>query len=249
MSGRFPGGEMHILPFRVPAGKVSWSSYSTSTSVTKPCSIMPFHCSKSKTSTICKRCEQNVASYGKPTRWDKMQFNEIVETKPKYFAAASFANCRLPLWAANVNGAAATTRSTHSYLWHFNFIFVCKFVIPCSVDLSQKWHSILISSKVLNPKIEDLLFLLWNKLLSVCVKILFKSKFFINKCCLWVWSYCWWRCCVPSIRSCLLSRLLQDPGIGLHQSAAKNVNFDSRVKLRVKTYTGRLKKGGFGIFL
>ena len=115
MSGRFPGGEMHILPFRVPAGKVSWSSYSTSTSVTKPCSFMPFHCSKSKTSTICKRCEQNVASYGKPTRWDKMQFNEIVETKPKYFAAASFANCRLPLWAANVSGAAATTRLTNWY--------------------------------------------------------------------------------------------------------------------------------------
>ena len=42
-----------------------------------------------------------------------MQFNEIVETQPKYFAAASFANCRLPLWAANVSGAAAITRLTN----------------------------------------------------------------------------------------------------------------------------------------
>ena len=151
MSGRFPGGEMHILPFRVPAGKVSWSSYSTSTSVTKPCSFMPFHCSKSKTSTICKRCEQNVASYGKPTRWDKMQFKEIVETKPKYFAAASFVNCRLPLWAVNVNGAAATTRSTNSYLLTNYFLLLCKstYVFVISLYLHILFYEF-VSKKPLN---------------------------------------------------------------------------------------------------
>ena len=122
MSGRFPGGEMHILPFRVPAGKVSWSSYSTSTSVTKPCSFMPFHCSKSKTSTICKRCEQNVASYGKPTRWDKMHLKENCGNSTQIFCSCQF--CQLP--AAFVGGKC---QRCSSYYKVNKLIFV-KYVQP-----------------------------------------------------------------------------------------------------------------------
>ncbi len=59
-----PGGQVHVLPLRVPAGEVSenWQSEGTVTS-----RHFISHCSKTSTSTICKKCEQNVAKYGKPS--------------------------------------------------------------------------------------------------------------------------------------------------------------------------------------
>ena len=61
MSRRFPDSQMHLLSQRIPAREVR----PVSKIVTNFENSLSF--SKSKTSTICKRCEQNVAQYGKPT--------------------------------------------------------------------------------------------------------------------------------------------------------------------------------------
>ena len=71
MPGRFSHSEMYLLPERVSTGKVKMSILifwrTNQPSWSHLFSLTCWLFSKSKTSTICKRCEQNVAQYGKPS--------------------------------------------------------------------------------------------------------------------------------------------------------------------------------------
>ena len=68
MPGLVSGRQMYLLPHRVPTREVSYQPQSIpghgSSLIRSPFFVFS---SKSSTSSICKKCETNVAKYGKPS--------------------------------------------------------------------------------------------------------------------------------------------------------------------------------------